>query len=68
MAVELTQNYLRLYLSHIADDTMDQDVLDAIKNSTGTPARAPKGLLIHCISGTGTFRVGKSVANCFDVD
>ncbi|KAG0240648.1 Myotubularin- protein 14 [Mortierella sp. GBA43] len=49
--VELTQNYLRLYLSHIADDTMDQDILTTIKNTTGSLGPFPKGLLIHCISG-----------------
>ncbi|KAG0347748.1 Myotubularin- protein 14, partial [Podila minutissima] len=40
---ELTQNYLRLYLTHIADGT-DME-------HPGGPARSSKGLLVHCISG-----------------
>lgn len=45
--VELTQNYLRLYLSHIADDTPDP------RSPLGAQdqARSQRGLLIHCISG-----------------
>ncbi|KAG0215123.1 Myotubularin- protein 14 [Mortierella sp. GBA30] len=49
--IELTQNYLRLYLTHIADDTRDEDPSMTIKNSLGAAARSSKGLLIHCISG-----------------
>ncbi|CAO3573102.1 unnamed protein product [Mortierella alpina] len=49
--IELTQNYLRLYLTHVADDTRDEDPSTAIKNAMGATARSPKGLLIHCISG-----------------
>ncbi|KAI7825277.1 hypothetical protein BC939DRAFT_448411 [Gamsiella multidivaricata] len=49
--IELTQNYLRLYLTHIADDTPDQDMLGTIGSASNTPALSPKGLLIHCISG-----------------
>ncbi|KAG0020190.1 Myotubularin- protein 14 [Entomortierella chlamydospora] len=45
--IELTQNYLRLYLTHIADDTVD--TLNG--NTSGAPALPSKGLLIHCISG-----------------
>ncbi|KAF9315776.1 Myotubularin- protein 14 [Podila horticola] len=41
--IELTQNYLRLYLTHIADGT-------DVEHPEG-PARSSKGLLIHCISG-----------------
>lgn len=56
LIVELTQNYLRLYLTHIADDSSDQTISE-------TGRQLPKGLLIHCISGkrhlrmsnTGTF-------------
>ncbi|KAG0212371.1 Myotubularin- protein 14 [Mortierella sp. NVP41] len=42
--IELTQNYLRLYLTHIADDSIDP-------NTSETGKHLPKGLLIHCISG-----------------
>ncbi|KAF9990969.1 Myotubularin- protein 14 [Mortierella antarctica] len=49
--IELTQNYLRLYLTHVADDTRDEDPSTTIKNAMGATARSPKGLLIHCISG-----------------
>ncbi|KAF9341807.1 Myotubularin- protein 14 [Linnemannia elongata] len=42
--IELTQNYLRLYLTHIADDSSDQTISE-------TGRQLPKGLLIHCISG-----------------
>ncbi|KAF9279886.1 Myotubularin- protein 14 [Mortierella alpina] len=49
--IELTQNYLRLYLTHVADDTPDEDPSTTIKNALGAAARSPKGLLIHCISG-----------------
>ncbi|KAF8939701.1 Myotubularin- protein 14 [Dissophora ornata] len=49
--IELTQNYLRLYLTHIADDTQDQAPLAATNCTAGTPAQSSKGLLIHCISG-----------------
>ncbi|KAG0277262.1 Myotubularin- protein 14 [Linnemannia exigua] len=42
--IELTQNYLRLYLTHIADDSSDQSISE-------TGKQLPKGLLIHCISG-----------------
>ncbi|KAF9199817.1 Myotubularin- protein 14 [Haplosporangium sp. Z 27] len=48
--IELTQNYLRLYLTHIADDTVDKNVLNTF-NSGANGGPAPKGLLIHCISG-----------------
>ncbi|KAF9958048.1 Myotubularin- protein 14 [Mortierella alpina] len=49
--IELTQNYLRLYLTHVADDTRDEDPSTTIKNAMGATSRSPKGLLIHCISG-----------------
>ncbi|KAF9544690.1 Myotubularin- protein 14 [Mortierella hygrophila] len=42
--IELTQNYLRLYLTHIADDSSDQTISE-------TDRQLSKGLLIHCISG-----------------
>ncbi|KAF9150142.1 hypothetical protein BG015_008049 [Linnemannia schmuckeri] len=42
--IELTQNYLRLYLTHVADDSSDQTISE-------TGKQLPKGLLIHCISG-----------------
>ncbi|KAF9912944.1 hypothetical protein EC991_007558 [Linnemannia zychae] len=42
--IELTQNYLRLYLTHIADDSVDPTAAESSK-------QLPKGLLIHCISG-----------------
>ncbi|KAK3832384.1 MAG: hypothetical protein J3R72DRAFT_236039 [Linnemannia gamsii] len=42
--IELTQNYLRLYLTHIADNSSDQSISE-------TGKKLPKGLLIHCISG-----------------
>ncbi|KAF9391264.1 Myotubularin- protein 14 [Podila verticillata] len=45
--IELTQNYLRLYLTHIADGT---DVNFSSLHPQD-PARSSKGLLIHCISG-----------------
>ncbi|GJJ70765.1 myotubularin-related protein 14 [Entomortierella parvispora] len=46
--IELTQNYLRLYLSHIADDsTSDQ----RLPHEAQDQARSQRGLLIHCISG-----------------
>ncbi|KAG0085894.1 Myotubularin- protein 14, partial [Podila epicladia] len=41
--IELTQNYLRLYLTHIADGT-------DVEHPSGA-ARSSKGLLVHCISG-----------------
>ncbi|KAG0038831.1 Myotubularin- protein 14 [Podila clonocystis] len=41
--IELTQNYLRLYLTHIADGT-------DVQHPEGS-ARSSKGLLVHCISG-----------------
>ncbi|KAF9436698.1 Myotubularin- protein 14 [Entomortierella beljakovae] len=49
--IELTQNYLRLYLTHIADDTIDKDLFENSSSMDSTPALSPKGLLIHCISG-----------------
>ncbi|KAG0309850.1 Myotubularin- protein 14, partial [Dissophora globulifera] len=51
--IELTQNYLRLYLTHIADDTKDRDYdfTGTVNSASGTPLRSSKGLLIHCISG-----------------
>lgn len=51
--VELTQNYLRLYLTHIADDSSDQTISE-------TGRQLPKGLLIHCISGKRHARVYRS--------
>ncbi|KAF8947131.1 hypothetical protein BGZ47_010149 [Haplosporangium gracile] len=42
--IELTQNYLRLYLTHVADDSSDQTIYE-------TGKQLSKGLLIHCISG-----------------
>ena len=53
----MTQNYLRLYLTYIADDTQDQASLAATNSTTGTPAQSSKGLLIHCISGNGRERL-----------
>jgi hypothetical protein len=48
LIVELTQNYLRLYLTHVADDSTDQAISE-------TGKQLPKGLLIHCISGRHSF-------------
>ncbi|KAI1316239.1 Myotubularin- protein 14 [Mortierella claussenii] len=60
--IELTQNYLRLYLTHIADDTVDSDLLSTGK---GTAATASKGLLIHCISADRSQRGEDIFYFCF---
>ncbi|KAG0237851.1 Myotubularin- protein 14 [Actinomortierella wolfii] len=58
--IELTQNYLRLYLTFIADGTYDPLSLQTSNNVTRCGNEnnnymdnvlSPKGLLIHCISG-----------------
>ncbi|KAF9572444.1 Myotubularin- protein 14 [Mortierella alpina] len=61
--IELTRNYLRLYLTHVADDTHDDDPSTAIKNAMGATARSPKGLLIHCISGMDIVLVNNGEAH-----